>query len=134
VVGYVLAFVALVLPFDSFRGLQGQALRPFFAGWRMSRRLGIRRVYRFDLQETDQEKQSNPKLRSAAVSKEQGTVKWFNASKGYGFIQRQTGEDVFVHFSAIMMDGYKSLNEGQAVEFEVKKGPKGLQAENVTGL
>jgi CspA family cold shock protein len=72
--------------------------------------------------------------RSAAVSKEQGTVKWFNASKGYGFIQRQTGEDVFVHFSAIMMDGYKSLNEGQAVEFEVTKGPKGLQAENVTSL
>jgi cold shock protein len=64
--------------------------------------------------------------------KEQGTVKWFNASKGFGFIQRQTGEDVFVHFSAIQMDGYKSLNEGQAVEFEVKKGPKGLQAENVT--
>ena len=66
--------------------------------------------------------------------KEQGTVKWFNASKGYGFIQRQTGEDVFVHFSAIQMDGYKSLNEGQAVEFEVTKGPKGLQAENVTRL
>jgi len=54
--------------------------------------------------------------------KEQGTVKWFNASKGFGFIQRQTGEDVFVHFSAIAMEGYKSLNEGQAVEFEVKKG------------
>src|SRR5207253_8607121 len=68
------------------------------------------------------------------VSKEQGTVKWFNASKGYGFIQRQTGEDVFVHFSAIQMDGYKSLNEGQTVEFEVKKGPKGLQAENVVSL
>ena len=66
--------------------------------------------------------------------KEQGTVKWFNASKGFGFIQRQTGEDVFVHFSAITMDGYKSLNEGQAVEFEVKKGPKGLQAETVTSL
>jgi len=66
--------------------------------------------------------------------KEQGTVKWFNASKGYGFIQRQTGEDVFVHFSAITMEGYKSLNEGKAVEFEVKKGPKGLQAENVTSL
>ena len=66
--------------------------------------------------------------------KEQGTVKWFNASKGYGFIQRQTGEDVFVHFSAITLDGYKSLNEGQAVEFEVTKGPKGLQAENVTSL
>ena len=66
--------------------------------------------------------------------KEQGTVKWFNASKGYGFIQRQTGEDVFVHFSAIQMDGYKSLIEGQAVEFEVTKGPKGLQAENVTSV
>ena len=66
--------------------------------------------------------------------KEQGTVKWFNASKGYGFIQRQTGEDVFVHFSAIQMDGYKSLNEGQAVEFEVTNGPRGLQAENVTSL
>jgi CspA family cold shock protein len=85
------------------------------------------------IQETDQERQSNPNIEVVEV-KEQGTVKWFNASKGYGFIQRQTGEDVFVHFSAIMMDGYKSLNEGQAVEFEVKKGPKGLQAENVTSL
>src|SRR3989475_6806997 len=66
--------------------------------------------------------------------KEQGTVKWFNASKGYGFIQRQSGEDVFVHFSAIQAEGYKSLSEGQAVEFEVRKGPKGLQAENVTSL
>lgn len=66
--------------------------------------------------------------------KEQGTVKWFNASKGYGFIQRLTGEDVFVHFSAIQSEGYKTLNEGQAVEFEVRKGPKGLQAENVTSL
>ena len=66
--------------------------------------------------------------------KEQGTVKWFNASKGFGFIQRQSGEDVFVHFSAIQAEGYKSLNEGQAVEFEVTKGPKGLQAANVTSL
>ena len=66
--------------------------------------------------------------------KEQGTVKWFNASKGFGFIQRQSGEDVFVHFSAIQADGYKSLNEGQAVEFEVTKGPKGLQASNVQPL
>jgi cold shock protein len=66
--------------------------------------------------------------------KEQGTVKWFNASKGFGFIQRQTGEDVFVHFSAIMSDGYRSLNEGQAVEFEVVRGPKGLQAANVQAL
>ena len=84
-------------------------------------------------QETDQEKQSNSNIEVVEV-KEQGTVKWSNASKGYGFIQRQTGEDVFVHFSAIQMDGYKSLNEGQAVEFEVTKGPKGLQAENVTSL
>ena len=66
--------------------------------------------------------------------KEQGIVKWFNASKGFGFIQRQSGEDVFVHFSAIQGDGYKSLNEGQAVEFEVTSGPKGLQAANVASL
>ena len=64
----------------------------------------------------------------------QGKVKWFNSSKGYGFIQRQTGEDVFVHFSAIQAEGYKSLNEGQAVEFEVRKGPKGLQADQVVAL
>jgi len=72
--------------------------------------------------------------KSKAVSKEQGTVKWFNASKGFGFIQRQSGEDVFVHFSAIQADGYKTLNDGQAVEFEVTKGPKGLQASNVQPL
>jgi cold shock protein len=66
--------------------------------------------------------------------KEQGIVKWFNASKGFGFITRQSGEDVFVHFSAIQSDGYRSLNEGQAVEFEVTSGPKGLQASNVTAL
>ena len=68
------------------------------------------------------------------LSREQGVVKWFNSSKGYGFIQRQSGEDVFVHFSAIQMEGYKTLNEGQAVEFEVKQGPKGYQAENVTAV
>ena len=66
--------------------------------------------------------------------REQGTVKWFNDAKGYGFISRQSGEDVFVHFSAIQAEGYKSLNEGQAVEFEVTRGPKGLQAANVTSL
>jgi CspA family cold shock protein len=66
--------------------------------------------------------------------KEQGTVKWFNASKGFGFIQRQSGEDVFVHFSAIQGEGYRSLADGQAVEFDVTKGPKGLQAANVTAL
>lgn len=63
--------------------------------------------------------------------REVGTVKWFNASKGYGFIERQNGPDVFVHFSAIMMDGYRTLQEGQRVEFTIEKGPKGLQAANV---
>jgi CspA family cold shock protein len=66
--------------------------------------------------------------------KENGTVKWFNAAKGYGFIQRENGEDVFVHFSAIEASGYRSLDEGAAVEFVVKKGPKGLQAESVALL
>ncbi|PYP87279.1 MAG: cold-shock protein [Candidatus Angelobacter sp. Gp1-AA117] len=65
---------------------------------------------------------------------EQGTVKWFNAAKGFGFIARQNGEDVFVHFSAIASDGYRSLQEGQAVEFTVTKGKKGWQAENVRAL
>jgi translation initiation factor IF-1 len=64
--------------------------------------------------------------------KEKGTVKWFNAAKGYGFIQRENGEDVFVHFSAIQSEGYRSLDEGSRVEFEVTRGPKGLQAANVT--
>ncbi len=59
---------------------------------------------------------------------ERGTVKWFNNAKGYGFIQRAGGEDVFVHFKAIAGEGYKSLNEGDNVEFEVEKGPKGFQA------
>ena len=63
--------------------------------------------------------------------KEQGTVKWFNGSKGYGFIERTEGEDVFVHFNAIIGDGFRNLDEGQQVEFNVVKGQKGLQAENV---
>ena len=63
----------------------------------------------------------------------QGTVKWFSNEKGYGFIERGDGEeDVFVHFSAITMDGYKTLTEGQRVEFEIVQGDKGLQAANVT--
>jgi CspA family cold shock protein len=66
------------------------------------------------------------------AERETGTVKWFNASKGYGFITRDSGDDVFVHFSAIVGDGYRSLDEGQRVEFTVAQGDKGLQAQNVT--
>ena len=62
----------------------------------------------------------------------EGTVKWFSNETGYGFIERAEGEDIFVHFSAITMDGYKSLQEGQRVEFEVVQGQKGLQAANVS--
>jgi len=65
---------------------------------------------------------------------EQGTVKWFNDAKGYGFLSRPSGEDVFVHFSAVQSSGFRSLAEGQAVQFDVVKGPKGLQAENVQVL
>jgi CspA family cold shock protein len=66
--------------------------------------------------------------------KEQGTVKWFNNEKGYGFISRDSGDDVFVHHSAIQGEGFKSLNEGDNVEFEVVSGPKGFQAQNVAKL
>jgi CspA family cold shock protein len=62
---------------------------------------------------------------------EQGTVKWFNGAKGYGFIARENGEDVFVHFKAIIGDGYKTLNQGDKVQFEIEQGPKGLQAAKV---
>jgi len=62
---------------------------------------------------------------------EKGSVKWFNDSKGFGFIAQENGNDVFVHHSAIMMEGFKSLSEGDSVEFEVTQGPKGLQAQNV---
>ncbi len=63
-----------------------------------------------------------------------GTVKWFNPDKGYGFIAAESGEDIFVHFSAIQSTGYRSLNEGQAVEFDITSGPKGSQAANVRPL
>ncbi|MCD6577327.1 MAG: cold shock domain-containing protein [Anaerolineaceae bacterium] len=63
--------------------------------------------------------------------KEQGVVKWFNGGKGYGFVEREQGEDVFVHFNAIVGDGYRNLEEGQRVEFNVTQGQKGPQAEDV---
>ena len=65
---------------------------------------------------------------------ETGKVKWFNGAKGFGFIQRESGEDVFVHFKEIVGEGYKTLNEGDNVSFEVTRGPKGLQATNVTKI
>jgi CspA family cold shock protein len=72
--------------------------------------------------------------REAMSEREVGTVKWFNASKGYGFIAREGADDVFVHYSAIQSEGFKTLDEGQQVEFSVEQGPKGLQAANVVPL
>ncbi len=68
------------------------------------------------------------------MNKETGTVKWFNADKGYGFIQRDSGDDVFVHYRAIIGDGYRSLEEGTRVAFVVEQGPKGLQADQVEAV
>jgi CspA family cold shock protein len=72
----------------------------------------------------------NQPLEAARMAR--GKVKWFNDAKGYGFIEQEGGEDVFVHFSAIQMDGFKTLAEGQLVEFEIHSGEKGLHAANVT--
>lgn len=66
--------------------------------------------------------------------REQGTVKWFNGSKGYGFIERESGDDVFVHYSSILGDGFRNLDEGQRVEFVVTQGEKGPQASDVTAI
>jgi cold shock protein len=77
------------------------------------------------------ENDSSRSVKGVLSVREKGTVKWFNGAKGYGFIQRSTGEDVFVHFSAIQENGYRTLNEGETVEFDLLKGPKGFQAANV---
>jgi CspA family cold shock protein len=74
---------------------------------------------------------ASPNARRGIATVATGTVKWFNADKGYGFIQQADGNDVFVHFSAIQKPGYRSLEEGEPVEFDVQTGPKGLQAANV---
>ena len=77
-------------------------------------------------------RRANPSASKREEAKQvKGKVKWFNDSKGYGFIEQDSGKDVFVHFSAINMDGYKTLKEGQEVEFEITEGPKGPQATNV---
>lgn len=65
---------------------------------------------------------------------ETGTIKWFNSSKGYGFITREDGNDIFVHYKAIKGEGYRSLQEGDQVQFEIEQGPKGLQAKNVSKI
>jgi CspA family cold shock protein len=81
--------------------------------------------------DVDDDSQAGPSFVVKEEVLAEGTVKWFSNEKGYGFIEREEGEDVFVHHSAINMDGYRSLTEGQRVEFEVVQGDKGLQAANV---
>ena len=103
------------------------------SSWRTRR--GADAVLRFRLLVTGvilgEEGLATPVCRKEVVPVAEGTVKWFSNEKGYGFISQPDGEDVFVHFSAIQTDGYKSLEEGQAVEFDVTQGPKGKQASNV---
>src|SRR3982751_1370303 len=84
--------------------------------------------------ESPRSRQRHIQAKELSITMETGTVKWFNDAKGYGFISRQNGEDVFVHFSAIQSGGFRSLQEGQQVQFDVVKGPKGWQAENVKAL
>lgn len=71
---------------------------------------------------------------TSSTSRKSGTVKWFNAEKGYGFIQQEGGPDVFAHYSAIQSQGYRTLEEGEKVEFEITQGPKGPQASNIVKL
>jgi CspA family cold shock protein len=91
----------------------------------------LRRLYFFIAQFRVPEYDAIISFTKESLVKEKGTVKWFNGAKGYGFIQRSSGEDVFVHFSSIQANGYRTLNEGETVEFELMEGPKGLQAANV---
>src|SRR5262249_25638549 len=84
--------------------------------------------------QTFSENSARFQLKEYSNTMETGTVKWFNDAKGYGFISRQNGEDVFVHFSAIQANGFRSLQEGQQVQFDVVKGPNGWQAENVKAV
>jgi CspA family cold shock protein len=104
-----------------FASHHGRKLYPIFTGFTQHPNLGTVDPLRSILTNVE---------RSSFV-REKGTVKWFNGAKGYGFIQRSTGEDVFVHFSAIQENGYRTLNEGEMVEFDLLKGPKGYQAANV---
>src|SRR5581483_4255350 len=97
-------------------------------------RCGSRNTHRFHLQVALDFSAQFKAKKVLSNTMEQGTVKWFNDAKGFGFITRQSGEDVFVHFSAIQSSGFRSLQEGQAVQFSVTKGPKGWQAENVQVL
>jgi cold shock protein len=91
-------------------------------------------VYRLTRKQSHLEFSDTFKSKKRKNEMEQGTVKWFNDAKGFGFLSRANGEDVFVHFSAIKSNGFRSLQEGQAVQFDVTKGPKGWQAENVQVL
>jgi cold shock protein len=94
-------------------------------------RLGVLACSAFPLNAQTIPREFSDTLRNKGMVMEQGTVKWFNDAKGFGFLSRANGEDVFVHHTAIKSDGFRSLKEGQAVEFDVVKGPKGFQAENV---
>src|SRR6202795_519849 len=107
-----------------------QATRLLLSRWRLSLKALLRRTFHFE-QATLTVRLRLQCRKGRFCMKEQGVVKWFNGAKGYGFIQRSTGEDVFVHFSAIQENGYRSLNEGETVEFDLLKGPKGFQAGNV---
>ena len=116
------------------------------AAGRMSRHATLRLIVESDLvilpvlhiarlaNHATSEFSDTPTSKRKSAHMEQGTVKWFNDAKGFGFLSRPNGEDVFVHYSAIQSNGFRSLQEGQAVQFNVVKGPKGWQAENVQAL